>query len=164
MQDSPVFLEAAARPRVGLREDTLGRDSNDQKDCGAKNQSAWRLSQTGGQQRYSQTHHCPARHSRIDTLGFRTTFAASQEGIRISHRHTHMEPTYGGIYGVRVRSIHTTLAHSAHWKPWAGLPLPRLKPVERRGQREKKRRVDDVHGPDPEKPQPLLSASPPPFR
>lgn len=31
MQDSPVFLEAAARPRVGLREDTLGRDSNDQK-------------------------------------------------------------------------------------------------------------------------------------
>lgn len=34
-------------------------------------------------------------------------------------------------------------------------PLPRLKPVDGRDQREEKGEFDDVHGPDPEEPRPL---------
>lgn len=81
MQDSPVFLEAAARPRVGLREDTLGRDSNDQKIVEQKSIGMAVVANRRAAALLANTS-LPGAAFQNRHTGFRTTFAASQEGIR----------------------------------------------------------------------------------
>lgn len=97
MQDSPVFLEAAARPRVGLREDTLGRDSNDQKIVEQKSIGMAVVANRRAAALLANTS-LPGAAFQNRHTGFRTTFAASQEGIRqftrAYHPDTHAHGTH----------------------------------------------------------------------